>query len=202
MTQNTKDFLGKWAELLIVVVIVLVLMAVLAFSRAHAPETSLTPANTTIATSTLMASSTALGATISGEPHIPISPTNTSFMSPEWSLKFTLRPEWNVNQILNGNVLQGTGSLHQMIISGSKTVIFVSQNEAIGLSNDLVSTSATRMIAGQNVEVKTYLKPSAQFAFYQLFTIKESDASYSFLIKSADADMAVANKFINSISKK
>lgn len=114
-----------------------------------------------------------------------------------WSIGFTLRPEWNVNEILNANNM-----LHQMQISSASLVIFISKDEAIGLSSDLAFTSATRTVAGKSVEVRTYAKPNAQFAYYQTFTLPESDGSYNFLLKSTTADTTITDAFMRSIKEK
>jgi hypothetical protein len=119
------------------------------------------------------------------------------FADKNWKVSFHLRPEWNVNEILDAN-----NQLHQMQISNGSLVIFVSKNEAIGLSNDLTYTTGTRTIAGQSVEVKTYTKPSAQFAYYQLFSIKESDGTYNFFLKNTTSDTTITDTFINSIAAK
>lgn len=119
------------------------------------------------------------------------------FADKNWSLGFTLRPEWNVNEMLDAN-----NQLHQMQISSGSLVIFVSKNEAIGLSDDLKYTTATRTIAGKSVEVRTYAKPSSAFAYYELFTVPGSDGRYSFLIKSTSPDTAIKDTFIASIAAK
>ncbi|HEV7121589.1 MAG TPA: hypothetical protein VGN56_02040 [Candidatus Paceibacterota bacterium] len=119
------------------------------------------------------------------------------FTDTNWSLAFTLRKEWNVNEILDA-----ARTLHQMQISGSQQVIFISKDEAIGLSSDLAYTTATRTIAGKSVEVRTYSKPSASYAYYQTFTLNESDGTYHFLLKSATPDTTITDTFIRSIVQK
>ncbi len=89
---------------------------------------------------------------------------------------------------------------HQLQISSNNLVIFISKNEAIGLSDDLAYTTSTRTIDGQSVSVRTYSHPSVQFAQYQLFTIKGTDGTYSFLIKNVSTDTSKTDAFINSIS--
>ncbi len=119
------------------------------------------------------------------------------FTDKNWSLAFTLRPEWNVHEILDAN-----NQLHQMQISSGKLVFFISKNEGIGLSDDLKYTTSTRTIAGKSVEVRTYTNPASGFAYYELFTVSSSDGKYTFFVKNTSADTAIADAFISSIHLK
>jgi hypothetical protein len=119
------------------------------------------------------------------------------FTDKNWSLAFTLRPEWNVHELLDAN-----NQLHQMQISSSKTVFFISKNEGIGLSGDLKYTTSTRTIAEKSVEVRTYANPSAGFAYYQLFTVSAAEGQYTFLIKNTSVDTSITDTFISSIITK
>lgn len=119
------------------------------------------------------------------------------FIDKNWSLIFTIPKEWNINEILAADY-----TLHQLQISGTKQVVFISKNEGIGLSEDLESVTKTRTIAGQSVEVRTYPNPDTTFAYYQTFSLKEPDGTYNFLLKSTTADMAATDAFIKSIANK
>jgi len=133
---------------------------------------------------------------------IPSGALSASSVSPQgvfsdknWSVSFTIRPEWNVNETLDAN-----NKLHQMLISGAHEVIFISKDEGIGLSSDLTYTTATRTIAGKSVEVRTYTKPNASFAYYELFTLPETDGAYTFYFKSTVPDTTITDTFIRSIT--
>ena len=152
----------------------------------HAPV-AVTPVSTTTAAG-LIPSDTLSNSTLS---------TNGAFTDKNWSVGFTIRPEWNVNEMLDSK-----NKLHQMQISGTQHVLFISKDEAIGLSSDLTYTTATRTIAGKSVEVRTYAKPTAQYAYYQTFSIPESDGTYNFLLKSTIPDTTITDAFITSISLK
>lgn len=154
----------------------------------HAPL-AVTPVSSTTTTAAGLIPSAAL-------TNSTLSPSG-AFTDKNWSLGFTIRPEWSVNEILGAN-----DKLHQMEISGTQQVLFVSKDEAIGLSGDLTYTTATRTIAGKSVEVRTYAKPSSTYAYYQTFSIPESDGTYNFLIKSATADTTATDTFIRSIQAK
>ncbi len=192
------------------IVLVLIIGAVLA-SHAHAPTTVQELPVTAFSTSTLPLSPSS-NANLLGTPGSSTASTasstvvkqavakNISFSNKGWSLGFTIRPEWNVNQTINSDPAHGISQLHQVFISSPTTVILVSQNEAIAVSGDLASTTATQIIAGQSVVVRTYLHPNALFAYYKLFSIKESDATYYFFLKSVVADTSVTDAFTRSIS--
>ena len=116
------------------------------------------------------------------------------FTDKKWSLAFTLRPEWNVHEILDAN-----NQLHQMQITGKTLTIFISKNEGIRLSDDLASTVAGRTIDGAMIDVRTYANPGDGFAYYQLFTVAGKDGTYTFLAKSTSADTTLIDTFIRSI---
>ncbi|CAN5746286.1 hypothetical protein BH11PAT2_BH11PAT2_01150 [soil metagenome] len=196
MNTNTSEFLKKWGGLL--VTLVLLILATILIRHTSKPAAVASPDAATL-TPGLATASTSL-VSVSSNPATgaaaPTSAKNTTYQDPAWSIRFTLRPEWNVNDFLDGNK-----QTHQFQISSKTLVIFISKNEAIGLSDDLKYTTSMRTIAGQSVSVRTYTRPSAQFAQYQLFTIKGTDGStYAFLIKNVSTDTAQTDAFINSIS--
>lgn len=159
----------------------------------HAPAPSVTATYVPIATSTQDGGTTA-GLIPSDLGKSTKVSASGQFTDTNWSLAFTLRPEWNVNEILDS-----TDKLHQMQISGSAQVIFVSKNEAIALSSDLKHAASTQTIAGESITVQTYPSPSPAFAYYQLFSIPESDGTYYFLLKSTTQDTTITDAFIKSI---
>ncbi|MDB4992140.1 MAG: hypothetical protein JWL75_385 [Parcubacteria group bacterium] len=135
----------------------------------------------------------------SSAPHVTITPvaSGRTFSDKNWSISFMLLPEWNITPI-NGS----KNTLHQLQLASSKNVVFVSKDENIAVSGSLTYTTATRTIAGQSVQVRTYSNVESPFKYYQMFSLKESDGTYSFLLKSATSNTNVLDAFIASIAKK
>jgi hypothetical protein len=201
MESNSMHWMKTWGWIA-ALAIVLIIIAIASLVQAHnsalrAMNAPSDLASTTLKLPALGKTGTAAGTGASAAPTTAAAATpNKTFTDSNWSLRFTLRPEWNVNEFLDNS-----RKLHQMQISGTTIVIFISKDEAIGLSSDLSSTVAMQTIAGQQVQVRTYSHPSATFAYYQLFTVTEPDGKYAFLIKSATADTTKGDAFIRSISK-
>ncbi|MDB5189766.1 MAG: hypothetical protein JWN49_92 [Parcubacteria group bacterium] len=197
MNTNTSEFLKKWGGILVTLVLLIVAGLFITYSKKSAP---VTPSDSAALypglASTSASAQTGAGTSkpVKGLVATPVT-TNATYTNPSWAIKFTVRGDWTLNTIPDS-----TGKLHQVQLSGTKNVVFISKDEAIGLSGDLAYTTSTRTIDGQTVTVRTYKTPSSQFAVYQLFTLKAADGNYSFLIKNVSADTSQTDSFINSIS--
>jgi hypothetical protein len=202
MNTNTSEFLKKWGGILVTIALLVIAGIIIAVSKKPAAVTSSDAANlypglatTSTSTSNHQAAGVAISkAAIPGAVITPVT-TNATYQNPAWSIKFTVRGEWNVSTIPDN-----AGKLHQIQLSGAKTVVFISKDEAIGLSDNLKYTTSTRTVDGQSVSVRTYTNPSADFAKYQLFTLKKADGNYTFFIKNVSADTSMTDAFINSIT--
>jgi hypothetical protein len=174
------------------------------FGLSHSSPTI--PATVPVASSTMMAStSTSMTAT----PHkgvvitpvslAPVAAVSASklYSNKDWSISFSIHSEWNVTPFLSANK-----SLHQLQVAGSKDAIFVSKDEGIAVSGALPFTTSKKTIAGQSVDVHTYTGVEAPFAYYQIFTLKEKDGNYSFLLKSTETDHSTLDAFTDSITVK
>jgi hypothetical protein len=172
-----------------------------------AHSTPSVPVTMPVASSTVASTSTSgkgsapahAGVVITPVSVVPVEAISSTkvFSDPNWSLTFAVHSDWSTMPILSANK-----SLHQLQISGSKYVVFVSKDEGLAVSGSLTSTSAKKTIAGQSVDVRTYHNVEAPFAYYQIFTLKEKDGNYTFLLKSTNSDSSTLDAFVDSITVK
>ncbi|MEO6536246.1 MAG: hypothetical protein ABIT47_01005 [Candidatus Paceibacterota bacterium] len=200
MNTNTSEFFKKWGGIFVTIGLLIIAGIFITYSKKPAalPASDSATLTTGLASTSMSTSASKPGVGISkpavGVTAIPAT-TNATYSNPAWSIVFTVRHDWSVNTIPDSS-----GKLHQIQLSGSKSVVFISKDEAIGLSDDLKYTTSTRTVDGQTVSVRTYSHPSDQFALYQLFTLKKADGNYTFFIKNVSADTSMTDAFINSIS--
>lgn len=194
-----RTFMQKWGWAVGLLVAIIIVGLIIGFShRAQAPsETASSTSTVASGTEPLLVPGAAPATTTSKTPAVSITPVSQTYSNPNWSISFELHSDWNINAILDAS-----RKLHQMQVNGSNFVIFISQNEAIGLSDDLKYATTTRTVAGQTVEERVYTNPSTQFAKYELFTIKESDATYSFLVKNVSTNTSATDAFLNAVTHK
>lgn len=180
----------KFAPALAVIGVILIGIVVFSLMRETAVA-PVAPEEAQATTSTETASSGSNGSPVGiGLPtQAGIKKVIKVYANPSWDIRLRYDPEWNLEQ--NGEVVS----------IGSRSASFmVSKEQAIAKPAGLKSSTETRTILGEEVEVTRYDNPRDSYAFYEYFTLRVNKTEYYFKISSVIDPNPKVEEFVANIS--
>lgn len=113
------------------------------------------------------------------------------YANPSWDIRLRYDPEWNLKQ--SGEVVT---------IESRSANFIVSKEQAIAKPAGLKSTTETRTILGEEIEVTRFDNPRDSYAFYEYFTLRVNKTEYYFKISSVIDPNPKVEEFITNLAKK
>jgi hypothetical protein len=180
----------KFAPALAVIGVILIGVVIFSLMRetAVAPE----PVEESVATTTEEVTSNGSGSSaigIGAPADAGIKKVIKVYANPEWDIRLRYDPEWNLKQ--SGEVVT---------IESRSANFIVSKEQVVAKPAGLKSTTKTRTILGQEVEVTRYDNPRDSYAFYEYFTLRVNKVEYYFKISSVIDPNPKVEEFITNLA--
>lgn len=116
----------------------------------------------------------------------------------DWGITFRINDEWE----LYTNDVSKDGTLEQVSFDAGTFTVLVAEDNDIAEPSRLTPKTYTRVIAGQDIEVREYGNPNETYAYYLFFTITLENDAYNFSIKNRVKDKTEVDDFLSRVTLK